>query len=803
MIRRILLLLLFVIAVNVNARQVITGSLTDKETSKPVDGASVELLLLPDSSAVEMSTSSSEGIFIFYKGDTTQTYCLRVKHLAYKTMLLPVVHKKTGMINNLGALTLEPNMFNLKEIVVNGSKVTVTELGDRTVYGIPEGFKKTSTDGLDVLRKVPSVQVDYLNEDITVNGKSNIKIEVDGISRDKNYLKRLHPTQISKMEVITSPSGKYDADVDAVINIVTNPAMRYGLKGMFYTGIFPFSLDSRMGMVNGSLDYGTEKVSYYIAANGMLQNFDLNSSLDRYTYTNNNINQKGTILHKGGMGNVNFGLIYDPDELNDINLNVSYNNNTTTTINNNWNFISPGMLSSMQGVTGIYRTFSNPKTNNDGLTSSIFYKHKFNKNNQHGMEAELKYYNSLHNNTSNNFHNTYYSPADTIEQSSSPEQNEYTNTKVQTLSGQTNYTLPFDSVYSFNVGVSANYNIYNTDNTSSVNAATDMEYTDLRMGGYAELSRNFKKGSLKIGSRFETSHVVINSTGNNNYFSPLPYANATYKLNDNNSLKLSYSRRVIRPSSSQLNPFVSVVDSQTISHGNINLKPAYRDNFQLTYNLKLSVKKVTVNLSPQLFYEYKTGLIQSIISRNSVTHVFESVPTNISNGYETGSALSVNSQVGKVLFNSNLRYSFNHVNKYLDQIDPTNRKSWNWNSFFMFPLPLNFQFMAMFNISGPVLDGQTETKTSPFYMAGVGKQFKGNNTIRFFLFNPLAHHFFDNKTTIRNASFYQTQNIYMEQKFAFMLMYAYSFKVGKSIEKQKHNVEQQVQDNILKLPVSF
>jgi len=792
---KILIVLFCLVAVNANARQVITGSLSDKETAKSIDAANVELLLLPDSSTVDLSKTNSEGLFIFYKADTLHTYCLRVKHINYKSIVVTVAIKNKSMINNVGSISVEPNTFNIKELVVNGTKVSVTELGDRTIYGIPDEFRKNSTDGLDVLRKVPSVQVDYLNENITVNGKSNIKIEVDGISRDKGYLKRLHPSQISKMEVITSPSGKYDADVDAVINIVTNPAMRYGLKGMAYLGAMPISSDSYMGMTNASLDYGLEKVSYYVAANYMPQHFKIGSDMYR-TAGSERIEKNSSNAFEGGYSNVSLGLIYDPDELNDINLNVSYNNSKNKTENDAWNYSSGD-------INSLFRTVSNSKSNNDGLTSSLFYKHKFDKKTQHGLEAELNYFNSLHNNSTSNFQNIYYSPVDTTEFFTSDWQKEYTDTKVQNLWGQTNYTLPFDSVYTFNIGVSGNYNKYRTDNTSSLIIPFNMDYSDLRMGGYAELARNFKKGSLRIGSRFESSHVIINSSAPHNYSSPLPYANGSYKINDANSLKMAYSRSVIRPSSGQLNPFVSVIDSQTISHGNLNLKPAYRDNIQLTYNAQLTIKKLTFNLSPQVFYEYKTGLIETILRQNSTTNQFESSPINISNGYEAGCGLSLNSQIGKVMFNSNFRYSYNHIDKYLDQIDATNQQNWNWNSFVMFPLPKDFQFMAMAYITGPVMNGQTVTKSTGFYMGGVSKQFKTNHSIRLFAFNPFSKKFFNSETTIQNSSFYQRQNSYMNSQGSFMLMYAYSFKLGKTIDKTKHSVEQQVQDNILKLPVNF
>jgi outer membrane receptor protein involved in Fe transport len=451
-------------------------------------------------------------------------------------------------------------------------------------------------------------------------------------------------------------------------------------------------------------------------------------------------------------------------------------------------------------MSSIFRTVTNSNTDNDGLTSSLFYKHKFDKNTTHGFEVELNYYTSLNNTTNTNFHNINYSPIDTSLIMAGLNQNEISKTKTQTFTGQTNYTLPFDSVYSFNIGVSTNFNKYIIDNMSSLLLSPNLNYSELRLGGYAELSRNFKKGSVKIGSRVETSHVVINSLGNSNYLSPLPYANGFYKFDDNNSIKLAYSRRVIRPTAGQLNPFISVVDSQTITHGNINLKPAYRDNFQLTYNWKITIKKVTVNLAPQLFYEYKTGLIQTIINQVGSTNVFESVPNNISNGYEAGSGLSVNSQIGNVMFNSNFRYSFNHIDQYLNQIISTNQQTWNWNSFLMFPIPWDLKVISMLNISGPVLNGQTETKTSPFYFVGFVKQFKNNSSLNIIAFNPFASKFFDNKVTLRNDLVYQQSESYLGMKAAFVLMYSYNFKIGKSVDKQKHNVEQQVEEGGFKLP---
>jgi len=107
----------------------------------------------------------------------------------------------------------------------------------------------------------------------------------------------------------------------------------------------------------------------------------------------------------------------------------------------------------------------------------------------------------------------------------------------------------------------------------------------------------------------------------------------------------------------------------------------------------------------------------------------------------------------------------------------------------------------MFNLNGPVLDGQTVTQQSPFYLIGLIKQFKNNSTLNIIAFNPFASKFFNSTSTLRNNLIYQRTDTYMKTTAAFVVMYSYNFKVGKSIEKQKRNVEQQpAEDNGFKLP---
>ncbi|MFT3752178.1 MAG: TonB-dependent receptor [Paludibacter sp.] len=279
-------------------------------------------------------------------------------------------------------------------------------------------------------------------------------------------------------------------------------------------------------------------------------------------------------------------------------------------------------------LQSINKSTSEAVNKNSGLNTSLFYKHRFDKKTEHAYEIEASAYTSLRNNNSTNFRNIFFD-ANNIKLSESPQQFEENETTSRSANTRVNYTLPFDSVYTFNTGLSANYSYNYIDNISTRSNIPFLEYKDLKGSLYAELGKTFKKGNAKIGTRLEVSDVIINSAKPSTYISPLPYVNGQYKFSDKNSLKLNYSRRVFRPSNSQLNPFVSYVDSLTESHGNTGLRPAYRDNFQLTNSIKFGKNKFSGNISPQLFFEYRSGLIQTITKQKENSNTFEKFPVNI------------------------------------------------------------------------------------------------------------------------------------------------------------------------------
>jgi hypothetical protein len=345
-------------------------------------------------------------------------------------------------------------------------------------------------------------------------------------------------------------------------------------------------------------------------------------------------------------------------------------------------------------------------------------------------------------------------------------------------------------MYTFGAGVNANQNIYDLENRSSFSNAPNLDYRDFRAAGYVDLARTFKKGNIKFGSRFETSNVTINSKDKSQYFSVLPYANGMYRLNQKQSLRLSYTRRVIRPSTGELNPFVSVIDSLTVSHGNINLKPAYRDYLQLTHSYRYSKGKYSVTLSPQIFYEYKTRLIKRIYQDLGNNRV-ENVPFNISNGYETGTGISINTQLAMVMINTYFRYIYYHIDSYKDQIVAVDKNGWNLNVNLMTPLFYKINFMGYFNMNSPSVNGQEEYKSYPMYYMGLRRPVLGTGSVMIMAINPLGNYVNRNTTTLKNDVIYQRTDSHLMLKNAIIFTFTYNFKSGKEFSTHKNAGEQE------------
>ena len=226
--KKALFSLLLIISFTSQAQN-IKGKVCYEKDKSPVQFASVALLQLPDSSMITGVITLTDGGYLLEKvkpGD----YFLKVSFVGYKTNGKQIIIEAANNEIAVDTIYLAEITTSLNEVTVTAERIKGKEMVDRTVYAIPEVIAKSSNNGYDILKKIPQVNVDFQNN-ITLNGSSNFIIQVDGRQRDRDFLNKLLPSDIQSIEIISNPSGKYEGNIDGVINIILKKEARYGMNG--------------------------------------------------------------------------------------------------------------------------------------------------------------------------------------------------------------------------------------------------------------------------------------------------------------------------------------------------------------------------------------------------------------------------------------------------------------------------------------------------------------------------------------------------------------------------------------------
>ena len=270
--------------------QNIKGTVCLQEDKSPVSFATVGLVQLPDSVMLTGVITLTDGGYILEKVKPG-SYFIRVSFVGYETIGKSVVVGEGDAEVAVDTIYLSETTATIGEVTVVAERLKGKEMVDRTVYAIPEVVSKSSTNGYDLLKKIPQVNVDFQNN-VTLNGSSNFIIQVDGRQRDKEYLARLLPTDIQSIEIISNPSGKYEGNIDGVISIILKKEARYGMNGNIGFTIKPFNKITRSE--SGSLDYAFGKITFYLTAVNFSQSLDItNTQESRFTENDSTISMSG------------------------------------------------------------------------------------------------------------------------------------------------------------------------------------------------------------------------------------------------------------------------------------------------------------------------------------------------------------------------------------------------------------------------------------------------------------------------------------------------------------------------------
>lgn len=530
---------------------------------------------------------------------------------------------------DLGNIKMSQDAETLEEATVTASKPLITMGVDRKIYNVEKDISAAGGSATDVMRNVPSVQVD-IDGNVTLRN-STPTIFVDGRPTTLT-LDQIPADAIESVEIITNPGAKYDASggTSGILNIVLKKNRKAGYNGNVRAGI-----DQR-GKVNfgGNFNVKQGKVNFFIAGNYNQRKSISIGNTSRDTYGFFGFPADSLLEHDNNVNDGYFafgraGIDYLMDNRNTLSISGNIVHGTFTPYTNSDIYVDTLYPSgTTYSYTSRYST-TNSQFNNHGGTLS--FKHTFPRSGEE-WSADANYSQGGNDNLNlitSNIYNVKGGPLSSIYQ-----QQQVGNSNNKYLTAQTDYTLPISEKSKFEAGARvAIRNISSVNNIDTMGAnnqfqvegllSSQYSYRDRVFAAYGVYSNAIKDFSYQIGLRAESSdyngtqhYTNLDSTGkqvpaigqySNSYpISLFPSIFLTQKLGGNQELALNYTRRIDRPSFFQLFPFTDYSDSTNVSRGNPNLKPQFTNSFELSYQ-KTFPGNNTLLFST--YYKHTTDLI--------------------------------------------------------------------------------------------------------------------------------------------------------------------------------------------------
>jgi outer membrane receptor protein involved in Fe transport len=583
-----------------NAR--ITGYVVDSSLTKAVEFASVALYNRATNKAVDGAVADEKGKFTLSKlapGD----YKVLVTFIGFKTKTLDNISLGKGQELDLGVIKLTPNVQTLQEVTVTGQAALIEEKVDRLVYNAEKDIAAKGGDATDVLRKVPLLTVD-LDGNVSLRGSQNIRVLINNkpstivAQSIADALKQIPADQIKSVEVITSPSAKYDAEGSGgIINIITKKNSLQGLN---------LNVDAGVGNRGSSLalngGYRKGKMGLTLGGFGRAwYNTITKTSLDQTSRVDNNTfltRQTGDGHSKGLFGQYNLGMDYDLAKNQSLTAGVRYG---VRNMLNQQDLLTQLFTNGVAGLTS--RRNVDSKNLSGTVDVNVDYLHTY-KPQQEWSISTLYSRNDL----TNNF------DADLLNSGGNliGRQRNLNGSVNQEFTLQTDYQTPVKKNQMLEFGgkgifrqVDSDYKYLIAGPTGDFTTETNrpagaLTYHQNIAAGYASYTYTTKKRyTFKGGLRYE--HTFIDAStreggalGIANYGVLVPSFNAS-KSFKGLMVKAAYNRRIQRPGLQQLNPNFNAANPQNITVGNPSLRPELTDNFEVT--LSKTIKKTFFNLS--------------------------------------------------------------------------------------------------------------------------------------------------------------------------------------------------------------
>ena len=779
---------------------VVKGKLTESSTAAPLAYASVRIYQAPEGKLVSGALTDDNGQFTIAL--PLGTFSAEIEFIGFETMKTAAFSlTKEYLQHDLGTLRLAAHFTTLEQVEVSAEKSSMVLALDKKIFNVGKDLSNAGGSATDILTNIPSVTVDPEGT-VKLRGSDNVRILIDGkpsglVSfKGSSGLQQLQASMIDRVEIITNPSARYEAEGSAgIINIILKKDQKQGFNG---------SIELIAGQPTNygaaaNLNYRHRKINFFI----------------NYGFAYRVTPGGGTMFQERFVGDTTFLLQQTTDnKMTGLNNNIRggldyfFSENNILTASYLWRRSDARRLTDIR-YEDYLSNFSTPLgytlrqqdeiEDEPNSEYSIVYKRKFGREG-HELTAEAKYLNYWER-SDQSFPQQTFSPDGTEDVSKNIFQKSLNDEYENQFLLQLDYVRPTGKNGKFETGLRSSFrdmvNDYavsekNADGTFTTIPGLDnyFIYKENINGAYLIYGNKHHKFSWQGGIRAEHTDVntVLRETNvenPRNYFNFFPSLHLTYELPNNNAVQWSYSRRVRRPVYNDLSPFVTFTDSRNFWSGNPDLNPEFSDVLELGH-IRYFDKG---SFSSSVYFRHtedKIDRIRQLDNAGNATTRPENLRSENALGVEFASGYSP-----EKWWKLDMNFNFFHAEIDGSNIETTYKAStysWFARVTSKFILPKNFDFQLRGNYEAPQKTAQGSRKALYFVDLAASKDImnkKGTLTLNVSdLFNTRKMRSVTEGDNFRNESTFQWRRRQIN------LTFNYRINQGKQAARKKPGAEE-------------
>ena len=700
----------------------VSGKIIEAETNQPLEYATISFISRAENKIIGGGISDFQGEFRIKT--TPGVYDIQIEYFSFEAVTKSNINLKQD--TNFGTFKMKADLQALDAVDIIAEKTTVEIKLDKKIYNVGKDLTVRGGSVSDVLDNVPSVSVD-IEGNVALRGNENVRILINGKPsglvglNSTDALRQLPADAIEKVEIITSPSARYDAEGTAgILNIILRRSKILGLNGAI---IINSGYPDQLG-ASGNINYRTGNINIfnnsgysYTKSPG---SFGVESEFFNTEYDENGIliqdlpntfrNEYRTFERIRNGFNSNTGIEWYLDPTTSL--------TTAFLVRKSDNSNESSNRAQTLDLTGAVINESiryDPETELDQTTQfSINFDKQFHGNSEHRLTFDFQVENSSEDEGSIIYNDGIAAErVRTIE-----EQNR--------ILIQSDFTLPISENTRFEIGYNGRFSSNNTDFTLEFSdedafildtgVSNVLNYKEDVNAIYTQYGSKLKDTfSFLLGLRMEATDVTIkqlssNDYSNSNYIGLFPTINLGYEFSETQNLTIGYSRRISRPRSRYLNPFPSRSSAANIFQGNPNITPSYSNGVDIGY--LNTFDKLTLNAS--FYYNHATDVFtyisedtgEEVVINGEIVPVIRRGPINLAEDDRLGFEFTLtyrplekwNINTNFNLYRSAIKGNYNGLSYDSENL------GWFVRLNNKYTLPGNIEWQTRLSYSGPRID---------------------------------------------------------------------------------------------------